>query len=277
MKTFMILLSVCSLWAQKDTTSVWSNEVVSTLNYTNSSFDNWVAGGDDAFTWELNVLASFGLDKKDMSWENTIKLAYGETKVSGSVPDEAKKTSDEIKVESVLKYKMGIAINPYLATTGQTQFTKSYSYKALPKTAISDFMDPAYFTQSLGVGYAKGKQFKTRAGFSIKETITSKFTSFADDPKTTEIEETRVDYGMELVTDYNNKISKNILLKSKLEIFSDFSGIKHVDVAWDNLFSAKVSEIISVSFNYKLVYDSNISAKRQTRRVLSAGLTYSIL
>jgi hypothetical protein len=46
---------------------------------------------------------------------------------------------------------------------------------------------------------------------------------------------------------------------------------------WDNLFSAKVAEYISVSFNFKLYYEKKISLKRQLKQTVAVGLTYSFL
>ena len=276
MKILYILLFLSISLSQTDSTkiSVWKNDVISTLNYTNTSFDNWVAGGEDAYTWQLDILAHFNLDKTDFNWSNTVKLSYGKTKVGDL---EAKKTSDEIKLESVYTYKLGTTINPYIATTGQTQFSKSYDYKVLPKTEISTYLDPAYFTQSIGVGYSTSDELKTRFGFSIKETIATQFLNFTDDATTTKIEDIRVDYGAELVADLNKMVSENIRYSSKIEFFSDFSGIKYVDVSFDNLFSAKVSDFISVSFNYKITYDRDIHVKRQIKKILAAGVTYSFL
>jgi hypothetical protein len=60
-------------------------------------------------------------------------------------------------------------------------------------------------------------------------------------------------------------------------MFSNLEAINEVDVNWDNLISAKVSEYINVSFNLNLFYDRDISLSRQLKQTLAVGLTYSFL
>ena len=85
------------------------------------------------------------------------------------------------------------------------------------------------------------------------------------------------EYGAESVTDLEFKVSENILYKSKLEMFSNLEALNEVDVNWDNLVTAKVSEYINVSFNLNLFYDRDISKSRQLKQTLAAGLSYSFL
>ena len=91
------------------------------------------------------------------------------------------------------------------------------------------------------------------------------------------MEKTRIEYGAESVTDLEYKVSENILFKSKLEMFSNLVALNEVDVNWDNLVTAKVSEYINVSFNLNLFYDRNISKSRQLKQTLAVGLSYSVL
>ena len=90
-------------------------------------------------------------------------------------------------------------------------------------------------------------------------------------------EKTRIEYGAESVTDLEYKVSENILFKSKVEMFSNLEALNEVDVNWDNLVTAKVSEYINVSFNLNLFYDRDISKIRQIKQTLAVGLSYSFL
>ena len=83
--------------------------------------------------------------------------------------------------------------------------------------------------------------------------------------------------GAESVTDLNLKVSEQILYESKLEIFSNFEGTDEIDVNWDNTFSAHVSELVKVSFNFRLLYDKDIFYKRQLKQTLAIGLSYTFL
>lgn len=247
----------------------WKNEAVGILNFTQNQFDNWAGGGEDAWSWQMDVNAKFANDQEKYNWTTTGKISYGKTKVGDA---SAKKAADEIKLESVFTYKMNLYINPYVAVTGLTQFTDGYAYSDAGKVKISSFMDPGYFTQSAGVGYKPNETIKTRLGAALKETVTDKFSdTFADG------ESMRVEFGAESVTDLKLQISKNILYTSKLEMFSNLQGVDEVDVNWDNLFSSKISDLITVSFNFKMMYDKDISYKRQLKQTLAVGLSYSLL
>jgi cytochrome c oxidase assembly protein Cox11 len=50
-----------------------------------------------------------------------------------------------------------------------------------------------------------------------------------------------------------------------------------VDVNWDNMFSSKISNLLSVSLNVRMFYDKDISSKRQLKQVLALGLSYALL
>ncbi|MDH4222954.1 MAG: DUF3078 domain-containing protein [candidate division Zixibacteria bacterium] len=253
----------------------WEKELVSSLNLTQSTFDHWIQGGENTLAWQLNVNTRFENEQGNYNWANTGKIAYGKSKVGDA---ESRKTADEIKLETVLTYKLSLYVNPYVAFKGETQFTTGYAYTDTSKRAISDFFDPAYFTQSLGLGYSPGKEFKTRLGFALKETFTDNYPiPYADDPDTPEIEKTKVEAGMDLVVEFKKKLAENILFSSKLDSFSNLKRFDTIDVNWDNLFSAKVSKIISANYNFTLLYDKDLSKKRQIKQILALTLTLSFL
>lgn len=247
----------------------WQKSAVGVLNFTQNKFDHWKQGGEDSWTWQLNFDGKLNYVQEKSSWTNSIKIAYGKTKLGKA---DARKAADEIKLESVYTYKMGIYVNPYVAATALTQFTDGFDYTESPKEKISALLDPGYFTQSAGLGYEPMKQVKTRLGVALKETMAKDFKDkYADG------EELRVEYGAESVTDVNWKMAENILFTSKLEFFSNLKALNEIDVTWDNMFTSKITKYIGVSFNVKLLYDKDISSKRQLKETLAVGLTYTFI
>lgn len=279
MKKFLIIsIFIYAVFGQKkaEVKYGWANTMTANLNYTQSGYTNWAKGGENSLSWQSNLQYQFVKNEKEYNWNTNGKFSFGETKV-GSKSD-FRKTSDEIKFESVYTYKLGTHINPYGAITASTQFTTSYDYNVEPAVKISTFMDPGYFTQSFGVGYAQEEVFKIRTGLSFKETVTSKYrTRYTDDPKTTEKEDFKFETGLEIAGSYNTNISEKIVYKSKLEIFSALDAIKNVDVYFDNVFSSKISEILTVSFTYTILYDVDLSKSIQTKQVLAVGIGYALL
>ncbi len=271
----ILIFSATWLTAQESSVNTaWHQELVSNLNFTQNSFDNWAQGGEDSWSWLINLNGKLSRDSDSHSWVNTCKLAFGKTKVES---ENARKAVDEVFLESVFTRKLNEFLNPYVSFTAKTQFTSGYEYSDTGKEEISNFLDPGYFTQSFGLGYAPSDIFQTRFGGAVKETAADEYAEvYSDDPDTDdEIEDLKVEYGAESVTDLNLKLAENILFTSKLGMFSDLNRVDEVDVDWDNLFSAKVNEYINVSLSVKILYDKDIHVKRQMQQVLAVGVSYS--
>lgn len=254
----------------------WQKVMVGNLNLTQTTFDNWVQGGENTFTWQLSVNFKFVNDQEKYNWANAGKFAYGSSKIGDQG---SRKSTDEIKLESVYTRKLGIFVNPYVGATGETQFAAGYNYTTDPKIQISAFFDPAYFRESLGIGYSRGELIKTRLGVAFKQTITSDYPiPYADDPETTDkVEKTKSEIGAESVSDLSWKVAENSLLTSKLELFSNLNAFNEIDVNWDNIFSTKISKYFNINFNFKLLYDRDISKKRQIKQAFAFGITYTFI
>jgi len=253
----------------------WESEIIGNLNLTQARFDNWEQGGENTLAWQLKLDSKFVRDAPKYNWSNSGKFTLGYAKVGDT---EARKSSDEISLESVYTRKLSKLLNPFVAVSAKTQFVTGFQYSGDTKTKVSRFLDPGYFTQSLGVGYASSENFKSRLGATIKETVTSEFpVPYADDPKTAKIEKTRVEPGISSVTDFKRKLQENITLTSKLDLFSDLEAFNRIDVLWENDLLMRVSKLISVTIELNLLYDRDVSTRRQLSQTLAVGLTYSFL
>lgn len=278
---FIVLFSSTVVMAQEEEKKEepkfgWENKFIGALNLAQTAFSNWTQGGENSWNWQLNLNGKFLNKQEKFDWANTIKILYGQAKIGS---DEKKKTDDELFLETVFTYKIWNAINPYIAGTALTQFSPGYDYTTDPKKKISDLLDPGYFRESIGLDYKPSEKFKTRFGVAFKQTVADVFTTrWSDDPETEDtVEKIRNEIGAESVTDYSVNVSELIVYVTKLELFSNLERFDEIDVRWDNLFSAKVADYLSVSFNLNLIYDKDISLKRQLKQSLAVGLTYSFL
>ena len=253
----------------------WKNQLVGTLNISQTSLDNWVQGGENTFAWQLDVLGHFENDREPFNWTSTTKLSYGMSRIGEA---EARKSVDEIRFESVYRRKLGWFVDPYGAFRLETQLTKGYTYSNDTQTAVSDFWDPAYLVESVGFGFQPASFVKSRIGAALKQTLTRNFSAlYSDDPNTPEIEKVRSEVGVESVSDISKKFAENMLYTAKLQLFSNLKGIREVDVRWDNLVTAKLTKIVNVTLDFRLFYDRDVSKKRQIRQALLIGLSYSFL
>lgn len=275
-----VLLVIVSLFAKESEGQKseygWRNEIIGTLNLTQASFDNWTRGGENTLAWQVNLNSTFALKQEKFIWVNSAKFKFGLTKVGDT---EARKSADEIKLESVYTRKIGDLLGPFVSFKAQSQFTKGFDYDGDDKTAVSKFLDPGYFTQSFGLAYVPNSIFKTRFGAAIKETITSDFPDrYADNPDTpNKIEKTKIEPGISSITEFKMKFEENVILTSKLDLFSDLEAFNRIDVLWENALLLKVTKFIYVSLNIDLFYDRDASKRHQLKQLLALGFSYTFL
>ncbi len=251
----------------------WSRQFTGMLNLNQVYFRNWVKGGTDALAWELNLGGTTALEQEDFRWETNARILYGQTKLADL---DSRKSSDEWKLETVYTRKLGTWINPFAAATGWSQFTAGYDYDddAGTRTQTSDFFDPAYFTQTLGLGFTPFPDFKERLGFALKETFSADY-GYADDVETTDkVEDFKLEYGLSSITEYQLTLMENILGTTKLDVFVNFQGIDEIDARWENKITAKVNKNISVNLELELLYDKDLSESTQLRESLAVGITF---
>jgi hypothetical protein len=255
----------------------WNNSSLGTLNFTQASFDNWAAGGENSWSWIANLTGNFLRKQEKSKWNNFYKLEYGQGKIGDN---EAKKSADEIFLESEYSYFFKLVWAGFLAVNGRSQFAKGYDFTTDPKTLTSKFLNPGYFRQSAGIKYDPSQKFSTRAGLGLKQTVVTDVMFaplYTDDLETREIEKFRNEIGLESVTVVTYKLKENLVYVTFVDLFSNLKAVNEIDVRWDNLVTAEVSKYIAVSFNLQLYYDRDISIKRQLKQYLAVGLTYNLL
>lgn len=283
MKLFSSILSLVLLtsisFSQQDTAKApvygWTHNVVAGLTLTQVAFSDWVQGGENALAYALTLEGKSVQDLEKTNWATEYKFGFGQTRLGDQG---LRKTDDKIDLSSVLTYKLDVYVNPYGAVTFKSQFAKGFTYDANGnRTPVSKFFDPAYITQSVGVGYQPIPEVKTRLGAALREIITQDFNGYADDPSTTTTEKTRVEGGLESVTEAEWKLDDNMLLKSKLELFAPFKSLDRIVVRSDNSITAMVTKVVSVGLTVQIINEPDVSPKTQVKEGLAIGFRYAIL
>jgi hypothetical protein len=244
----------------------WNHKMIAGLTATQVSYTDWAQGGENALAWTVTFEGGSSLEAEASSWANSYKFAYGNTKLGAQG---VRKTDDQISLESAYTLKLGTYVNPYVAATLKTQFTTGYTYAPDgSRTAISDFFDPAFLTQSAGVAYQPVPEVKTRLGAALREILTSNFTNYSNGKKT------ETDGGVESVTEIDTPIWDNVVLKAKLEMFAPFRRFSEVVVRSDNTLAAKINKYLSAGFNVQLIQERRISARTQVKQSIALSLSY---
>ncbi len=243
---------------QPDSLKLWKKGGVFTANFSQVSLTNWAAGGKSSMSgvFLFNTFANY---KKDsLSWDNSVDLAYGFLKESGS---DLTKSNDKIDLNSKLGYATGHHWNYTVLFNFKSQFAPGYNY---PRTdgdqAISSLLAPAYITFGLGMDYKKDN-------FSVYlSPLTGKFTMVIDDILA-DAGAFGVDPGKKFRSEFgalakftvNQEIVKNVTFQSKLDLFSNYlHNPQNIDVDWSVLLNLKVNEYLSANLITQLIYDDDV-------------------
>ncbi|MDE3182678.1 MAG: DUF3078 domain-containing protein [Bacteroidota bacterium] len=243
-----------------DSGKVWKTGGQFDLNLAQGSQSNWAAGGDD-FSFSVN--SYFGLyafyKKEKYSWDNTLDLNYGlvNTTSLGS-----RKNDDRINFLTKAGYEIAPKLSLSALFNFRSQFSKGYNYnKDGTKDLLSNFLAPAYILLSLGLDY------KPADGLSIfVSPITSRWTIVRDDSLSAKGaygvvpgKKSYNEIGAFVTVNYLKNLSKTITYKGRLDLFSNYEkNPQNVDVLMNNMFTAKVSKVLTASLGLDLIYDDNV-------------------
>jgi hypothetical protein len=266
-----------SALAYRDTAYGWKNSAVGNVNLSQSHFDNWSKGGTDALSWEVRLEGRALRKEEKTEWESKGKALYGQSRVEGLG---TRKASDELTLESMYTYLWTEWVNPFASIRFQSQFIAGYKYNDSLGTRdrVSGPFDPAYLTQTVGLGRAWRDAYKVRAGGTLKETFSSAAYGYADDKETlAKIETFKLEPGASLILEVRQELMENILLTSVLDVFANFKGTEETDVRWENQLTAKVNRWVSANAALDVLYDHDLSTRRQIRQSLSVGISFLTL
>ncbi len=246
----------------------WNLNLYSTLTVTQTAYHNWEAGGSNLFVWVAALNNSAIYDTTNWNWANESKVLFGRSKQNGEAP---RKTDDLIDIESVLTYKKKEFLNPYVSLNFRTQMAPGYLYEKTGRTKTSDFLDPAYLTNGVGIGYAPKKTFRTRIGFAARTTFAKKFKTYAKNKSVA------IESGIQWVTHAERRLWDRIFIRSRLNVFSSFEKLDYRNIYWDTLLQASVTKYIVVNLQTWVLYDPKVSVKTQVKEVLSIGIKYTFI
>ncbi len=268
------LMVLCSTLHGQEVEIRWKHSLAGAVNLTQVALKDWAQGGEDALAWALTLNGKSTYTKEKIDWNNTYKFAFGQSKLGDR---DVRKTDDKISLGTTLTYKVGNYVNPYVGATFKTQFARGYNYSGPSERGISQFFDPAYFTQSTGVGYQPISPVKTRLGLALREIFTRDFNSFSDDAKTAKIEKRKFDGGFEAVVETEWPINQTTLFSSKLEVFAPVKELGDTSIGFDNTLSIKAGKFVTVNLNVQIVDDATASKETQIKQAIALGLSYVFL
>lgn len=278
----------------------WKLKAIYTLNGTQSSFVNWSAGGRNNISLLGSINVSAYYDKKNMKWTNDLGMALGGLQyIEKQVKEGLQKTDDRIDLSSNLGYKLKEHL--YVSILGglKTQMLDGFSYPN-DSVRVSTFMAPGYVSGAFGIDYIKSDNFSVfTSPFAMKLTIVNnqvladsgafgvrKATYDEFGTMLEHGERLRGEFGAYIKIKYNKTLAKNIDLKSKIELFSNYlDDPQNIDVNAEAMFNFKVNSWFSASLQWMLIYDDdidirdadgNIGPRTQFKSVIGLGISFKM-
>ena len=271
-----------------DSIKSWKLKSLYSLSGTQSSFVNWNAGGRNNISMIGSVGASAYYTRDNVKWTNDASLALGGIKYLDKLNGVGlQKTDDRMDIASTFGMKLSQDFFLTVAAGFKTQMVNGFTYPN-DSVVVSTFMAPGYLNLALGTDLRKGDQFSI-----FFSSIAFKSTFVLDDSLSAagafgveKGQKYRQEYGAFVKMKFNKNLAKNIEMKSKLELFSNYlNNPQNIDVNAELLFVFRVNSLFSATAQWNLVYDDdikirdiygNVGPRTQFKSVLGIGISYKL-
>ena len=266
-----------------DTISPWTKKGNASVLFNQSTFDNWLAGGENNISGNLGLNYDFNYKKGLWAWDNKIMASYGIVKTRTS--SFAKKTDDRLEFNSLLGKQMQTNAKWYYSAflNFKTQFTKGYNYAtddngAETRTQYTNFMSPAYLLIGPGIQWKQNDNLKVNfAPLTSKFTFVDKDFTLPDEAYfgVEEGESMRYELGFNASAYYKFGIVANVSLENILNLYSNYlEDPQNVDLDYQLNVVMKINRFLTTNINFQTIYDDNAFRGFQVRQVFGVGANY---
>ena len=263
----------------------WSKKGTFTFLFNQSSFNNWVAGGESSLSGTLGLNYEFHYKNEKTTWDNRILANYGIMHTKNA--DFEKKTDDRIEFNSIYGKKAFGEWYFSFILNFKTQFTTGYIYDkdangVETRTENTGFFSPAYLTFGPGLYWKKSDNLKVNLA-----PLTSKFT-FVDDFYTSGLgyvdrsyfgvdanKSMRYELGFYASAYYKFILMKNVTAENLLNLYSNYlDKPMNIDIDYQINIVMTINKTLSANFTFQTIYDDNAFQGFQTREVFGLGVNY---
>ncbi|MCX6182602.1 MAG: DUF3078 domain-containing protein [Bacteroidetes bacterium] len=240
-----------------DTVDGWKFSGNTSVNFAQSAFVNWAAGGSNSYALSGLVSLRLAYKKQTFTWENNLNSGYG-FMVRGDVG--FVKTDDKLDFDSKVGSLAGKGWYYAGLLNFKTQFTDGYA-KAGNTEIISRLLAPAYLIGAIGIDKKFGTAYSlfiapitVKTTFVMDKTLSDKG-SFGVDPG----EKLRAEAGAYVKFSFQRDLMENVNFKTRADFFSNYlHNPQNIDVNWESILTFKVNKYISASITATLIYDDDI-------------------
>ncbi len=252
-------------WVKKGTFTFLANQ---------STFNNWLAGGQSNISGNIGVNYDFNYKKGTWNWDNKLIAGYGLTKIKDQ---DVQKTDDRIEFNSLLGKKAGGYWFYSAFLNFKTQMDSGFD-PANRAVKISHFFSPAYFQFGPGMLWKKSDNLKINiAPVTSKLVIVHPhFTELGSSFGVEQGESTRYEFGAALNGYYKFNVMENVSVENILNLYTNYlDEPQNVDLDYQLNIVMKINKYLSTNFAFQTIYDDNAFRGFQTRQVIGLGLNYT--
>lgn len=284
-----------------DSTTNWEKLNKLGIDFTQISFVNWSAGGNNSISALSRGQFVRNYTNGNFKWANELLLKYGVSKAEGQ---EVRKTDDQILLSSIAGYRKDSISNWFYGAkfTFQTQFANGYNYPNIDKEISRPFA-PAYVFLGIGSEYNRkdigfncylspltlkstfvlDQNLANEGAFGVEKAI---YNSTGD--LITKGKRTKIEVGALITSSYKTTVAKNINLDTRLMLYSDYlRDFGNIDVDSQTLIEMTINKYVRANVSFHIIYDDNIKSKEevngvqvirgpktQLKQIIGVGLTY---
>ena len=262
--------------------AVWKIGSSNSLNFSQTSFSNWAAGGQGQVSLKAYTDWSAKMSKGRHLWENRFQAGYGFIHAFGDI---YKKSDDKVVFDTKWGFQAYDKLYFSSAFNFTSQMTQGFEY---PKNAdpkkISTLMSPGYISLGLGIDYKPAPFFSISASPLTAKLVVVTDTLLRARYGNSIDKAVRMELGAQVKADLKKEIFKNIVVTTDLTLFSDYLGTpSNIKVLWNLLVDMKVNKFLSAELRLNMIYDDeikitdsngNVGARLQIKEVFGIGFTY---
>jgi hypothetical protein len=255
----------------------------------NAYSDNWTGGEAGAVSWAFSTNSLLEKQLSELLHsKSTLKMAFGQTY---SQDGETKawsppaKSTDLIDLETILRVTLHGLVDPFVGGRFESQWFDGSD------PDFNRYINPIRFTEGAGIARVfieeESRNLISRLGFVLKQTFDRDVAGLDGGRETV----TSNYGGVEFVSDFTTPLAKEqITFTSRLSLFQsilyskaeELEGVpeedywKSLDVDWESIVSANITNYLMVNFYMQLLYDKEIDFGARFKQTLSLGLTYKL-
>ncbi|HER09831.1 MAG TPA: DUF3078 domain-containing protein [Bacteroides sp.] len=276
--TALVTISPLSAQDSPEADTLWKFNGITSVNFSQLSLSNWAAGGENSLAGNVLVQLSEDFDNGISLWDNDLVIGYGLIRQGD---DPTRKSDDRLDLSS----KFGHRASEnwlYTALLGfRTQFAPGYDNPGEEdRTKISNWLAPGYLNLSVGMDYRPGEHLSVlmaplagKVTFVLDEELSALGTYGLDPDQTV-----RGEFGGFLRLSYQNEILKNVLLDTRVDLFSNYlDRPQDIDVNWDLLLNFIVNDFLSAKLMTQLIFDKDIQFDTETEGVTESRVQFKEL